>query len=98
VYCCDAVVEMSEEQDERAPGAAVTVALCGSWEHQGPCPLAPHHTRAERDGNVVRLRIRFEAEPGDEALVRERITAALAAGELIGPDGVVTRWRLLTCT
>jgi hypothetical protein len=30
--------------DAAAPGAAITVALCGSWEHPPPCPLAAHHT------------------------------------------------------
>ena len=34
-----------------APGGAITVALCGSWDHEPPCPLAPHHTRAHRSGD-----------------------------------------------
>ena len=38
---------MPAPADDGAPGAAVTVALCGHWEHPPPCPLAPHHTRAE---------------------------------------------------
>jgi hypothetical protein len=80
--------------DEGAPGAAVTVALCGSWEHEPPCPLAPHHTAAERTGDEVRLRTVFVVEPALEGLVRERIRTALATGGLAGPDGRRTTWRL----
>ena len=43
---------MEPHADVRAPGAAVTVALCGHWEHE-PCPLAPHHVSAhENDGEL----------------------------------------------
>ena len=86
---------MEEDGDVRALGAAITVALCGHWEHEPPCPLAPHHTRAERDGDGARLRILFASEPADEAEVRARIDAALSEGELSGPEGV-TRWRLVS--
>ncbi|MFD0857251.1 hypothetical protein ACFQ07_33920 [Actinomadura adrarensis] len=84
---------MRADDDLRAPGAAVTVALCGHWEHESPCPLAAHHTAAERSGDEVRLRILFAAEPADEAEVRNRIEAALSQGYLDGPDGVTTRWQ-----
>jgi hypothetical protein len=87
-----AVLTMQPDADVRAPGAAITVALCGQWEHQPPCPLAAHHTSAERFGDQVRLRMLFAAEPTDEVVVRARIDAALAAGELRGPDGVITLW------
>lgn len=86
---------MPAPADDGAPGAAITVALCGHWEHQPPCPLAPHHTRADRDGDTVRLRILFATEPGQADEVRRRIGQALAAGELTGPDGTATRWRLV---
>jgi hypothetical protein len=100
----DAVVTMAPGGDLRAPGAAITVALCGHWEHQPPCPLAPHHTDARRSGNrspgdqdsgdQVQLRVLFAAEPAAEAEVRGRIEAALAESGLTGPDGVSTRWQL----
>ena len=93
-FAHDAVLAMDADGDPRAPGAAVTVALCGHWEHEPPCPLAPHHTKAERAGGEVRVRILFATEPERESLVRERITAALAGGRLDGPDGVTTRWEL----
>jgi hypothetical protein len=80
--------------DVRAPGAAITVALCGRWEHEPPCPLAPHRTDAQRSGDYVRLRVLFATEPAAEAEVRSRIEAALSQADLTGPDGVTTRWQL----
>ena len=73
------------EGDERAPGAAITVALCGHWEHEPPCPLAPHHTGVTREGDTLRLRILFATEPDHVDEVRRRIDDALAAGD----------WRLI---
>ena len=93
-YAHDAVVVLEPGGDPRAPGGAITVALCGHWEHPPPCPLAPHHTATRRRGEVVRLRVLFAAEPAAEAEVRARIEAALATARLDGPDGVTTRWQL----
>lgn len=93
-YAHDATLAMAADADQRAPGAALTVALCGHWDHRPPCPLAPHHTRAEREGELVRLRVLFAAEPDDEPTVRARIDAALGAGALTGPDGLTTTWEL----
>ena len=96
VFAHDAVLAMASEEDLRAPGGAVTVALCGSWEHEPPCPLAPHHTAAEREGDFVRLRILFAAEPADEPDARRRIAEALAAGHLVTPGGDAARWRVIS--
>ncbi len=93
-YAHDAVLDMAPDADTRAPGGAITVALCGHWDHQPPCPLAAHHTTANRVGDETHLRILFATEPDQEGLVRGRIDTALAGGELSGPDGVTTRWRL----
>jgi hypothetical protein len=90
----DAIVSMEPDADSRALGAAVTVALCGSWDHDPPCPLAPHHSRAERVGDVVQIRILFAAEPDREAQVRRRIETALASGRLSKSDGGTTYWQL----
>jgi hypothetical protein len=95
-YAHDAVVAMGPDEDDGAPGATVTIALCGSWEHEGPCLLAPHHTRAVRDGNEVRLRILFAAEPGDEELVRRTIDGALARGVGDVPGSSPASWRLVS--
>lgn len=85
-YAHDAVLAMAPEADLNAPGAAITTALCGDWQHDPPCPLAAHHTGATRDGEEVRLRILFATEPHRVDEVRDRIDAALAAGE----------WRLVS--
>jgi hypothetical protein len=89
-YAHDAVLEMPPDGDTGAPGAAITTELCGHWEHEPPCPLAAHHCAAARRGQELHLRILFAAEPADEAEVRRRIAAALAAGRLGG-----TTWTLL---
>ncbi|WP_116104128.1 hypothetical protein [Amycolatopsis thermalba] len=78
VFAHDAVLGMAPGADERAPGAAVTVALCGHWEHEPPCPLAPHHVRAEELGDELHVRVLFAAEPGAEREVRHRIDRALS--------------------
>lgn len=85
-FAHDAIVTMDATGDLRAPGAAITVALCGHLEHEPPCPLAPHHTAATREGDDVRLRVLFAADPADEDEVRARIAEALASGR--------GRWRV----
>jgi hypothetical protein len=85
---------MDADADTGAPGAAVTLELCGSWEHGPPCPLAPHHTSPQRKGGAVTLRIVFAAEPEQEEEVRRRIDKALAAGSITGPGRAITRWTL----
>jgi hypothetical protein len=94
-FAHDAVLALDDGGDERAPGGAITVALCGSWSHEPPCPLAPHHTGVRRDGEEVTLRVLFAAAPQDEARARALIEAALAGGEGEDPDGTRTSWRLL---
>ena len=81
VYAHDAVIVPAPGTDPGAPGAAVTTALCGHRRHEPPCPLAPHHTTAEPDGDRLRLRILFATEPDRVDEVRARIDAALAAGD-----------------
>ena len=92
-YAHDADVMLDPGGDPRAPGGAITVALCGHWDHQPPCPLAPHHTDATpADDGTLRIRVLFAADPADEDRVRELIGQALSSGRLTGPDGRVTRW------
>jgi len=94
-YAHDAVVLMNPGGDARAPGGAITVALCGHWDHEPPCPLAPHHTAATpADDDTLRLRVLFAADPGDEGRVRELIAQALSSGRGTGPDGRVSSWML----
>ena len=93
-FAHDATVTVAPDGDVDALGAAITVALCGHWEHDPPCPLAPHHTRAERAGEQVRLRTLFAVEPVLENEVRSRIETALRSSRFVGPGGVSTSWRL----
>lgn len=92
-FAHEAILVMEQEADERTPGAAVTVALCGHWEHEPPCPLSPHHVHADRSGGELRVRVLFAAEPGVEREVRRRIERALA-GRWRFPAGFTTPWRL----
>lgn len=79
-YAQESVLIVSSGSETDAPGAAITVALCGHWEHPPPCPLAPHYTSASADGDRLVVRTLFAAEPDDEGEVRTRIRSALAAG------------------
>jgi hypothetical protein len=86
---------MAPGADRRAPGGAVTRALCGAEDHEPPCPLAPHRTGVDGPDDALEVRVLFAAAPGDEVEVRARIEAALARGEAERPDGAVSRWRLV---
>lgn len=90
-----AALRMDADADPAAPGAAVTEALCGSWEHPPPCPLAAHHTATEEVAGTLRLRTIFAADVAQEGEVRRRIGAALSRGFMAGPDGKSSRWTLL---
>jgi hypothetical protein len=93
-YAQNAVLDLPSEGDDRAPGGAVTIALCGSLDHAPPCPHAPHQTSVTREGDHLHARIVFATD--DEAGARRTIDEALGAGEFTGPDGGTTRWTLLS--
>ena len=95
LYAHDALVRMSPRDDPQAIGAAVTVAICGHWEHDPPCPLAPHHTQAEQTAEQVRIRTLFATEPSLESEVRRRIDQALDEGTLRGATGRISSWQVL---
>jgi hypothetical protein len=87
----------TNDDDVRGPGAAVTLELCGSWDHEPPCPLAAHHTTSRRDrtgedGHDVVVRVVFACAPAAEADVRARIDRALRRGAVATPDGGTSRW------
>ncbi|MGW9415509.1 hypothetical protein [Arthrobacter cupressi] len=92
----EATVMLSPGSDTGAPGAKITVSLCGRWEHPPPCPLAAHHTSQDLDGPRLRLRTVFTTEPAREDEVRRLIERALRQGTMEGPDGSQSRWTLLT--
>jgi hypothetical protein len=96
-FAHDAVLSMNDNSDTSAPGAAITLALCESWTHESPCPLAAHHNDAVRGvGAEVRLRILFATEPASEEDVPQRISAALTRGRLTAPDSLTSTWQLRT--
>jgi len=71
-YVHQADVMLAEGTDPASVGAMVTVALCGHWEHDGPCRW-PHHNLIEGR----QFRTVFIATPEDEPEVRRRIRTAL---------------------
>ena len=86
VLVIEAELALAPGTDPRAPGGAVTTALCGHWEHEGPCRW-PHHNAIAAEGAPARLRT--VVAPGDDAdEVRRRVRAALTADP---------GWRLLRC-
>ncbi len=89
-----AVLTLPADADDRAPGGAITLALCGSWEHPPPCPLAPHHTAVERssDGAGLVVRTVFACPPADEVPVRKRIEDALTGRARVEPDAPARTW------
>ncbi|MGA8890779.1 MAG: hypothetical protein WB493_04360 [Anaeromyxobacteraceae bacterium] len=90
----EAVLDLATGADAAAPGAAVTVALCGHWRHDGSCRW-PHHTSViSRTGSVVRLRVVFVAAPPEVTDVRARISAGLVQGVLTDEEGRLHRWRV----
>jgi len=95
LYVHAATLLMDGAADPATPGAAITTALCGHWEHPPPCPLAAHHTRWSRDADRVSLRIVFAAAPASEGNVRALIDNALASGAFERPNGTVSHWALL---
>ena len=92
-FAHEAILVMEPGADEWAPGAAVTVALCGHWDHEPPCPLSPHHVQGERVDGELHVRVLFAAEPDAEPEVRRRIELALS-GQWQFPDGFTTSWQL----
>lgn len=92
-----ATLSLAAGPDDAAAGAAVTAALSGHWEHDGPCRW-PHHTSGRRpDGDGSdRLEIRVVAltEASEVDAVRASVVAALGAGRLEGPDGSVS-WEVV---
>ncbi len=93
-YAHDAVVTLDPGADAGAPGAAITLAVCGSWDHAGPCPVAAHHTATFREGSELHLRVVFASESADELEVRKLIVGALSSGRVSTPGGGTASWRL----
>jgi hypothetical protein len=94
VHAHEAVLELETDDAAVAPGAAVTVELCGHWQHEGACRW-PHRTLvASRVGRVLGVRVLYAAPASELEDVRSRVVAGRHRGDLTGPDGAVHRWRI----
>jgi hypothetical protein len=87
-------LELADGADDRAPGAAVTVSLCGHWDHEGDCRWRHHTTVISRDGSTLTVRTVFASDSDEEPEVRARIIAALESGTLESPEGV-SHWEVV---
>jgi len=75
-YVIEAELTLPDGFDPATVGAAVTVELCGHWEHEGACRW-PHNSAIDADRDPALLRTLFVACDGESAVVRERIEATL---------------------
>jgi hypothetical protein len=71
-----AVISLMESAQPEALGAAVTTALCGAAEHDGPCRW-PHNNAVILRDEVAVFRTVFIAPDSEEREVRARIRSAL---------------------
>ena len=74
----EAELMLADDTDPTAPGAAVTVALCGYWEHEGPCRWPHDNAITAAGGETARFRTLFVADGAEERAVRDLIVGALA--------------------
>jgi hypothetical protein len=75
-HVVEAEIELTEGVDPAAVGAAVTVELCGDWQHHGPCRW-PHNNAIDDERVPARFRTLFVANRSEAQAVRDRIEAAL---------------------
>ncbi|HUQ23270.1 MAG TPA: hypothetical protein VM049_09690 [Gaiellaceae bacterium] len=78
-FVLEADVRLQPGTDPAALGAAVTTALCGHWEHEGPCRW-PHNNEADAAVSVASFRTIFVSPAEEEPDVRTRIEGALRGG------------------
>jgi hypothetical protein len=75
-FAVDAELVLDAETDPRAPGGEVTVALCGHWDHEGPCRW-PHNTSVDAYAVPARVRTVVVVADDERGEVEGRIEAAL---------------------
>jgi hypothetical protein len=89
---CEYRIRLEPGSDDRAPGGAVTVALCGHWDHDGRCRW-PHLSTITPDiDGYQRLVVEFDAPENEVVKIKALIDPAVTHGELTGPDGLVSIW------
>lgn len=76
----DVELALNPGEDSRAPGAEVTVALCGHWQHDGPCRW-PHNSRIDTGGGAARLRTVVVVPDDERSEIIRLIESALRADD-----------------
>jgi len=79
-YVYEATLDLASGADPRAPGGAVTVALCGHWDHEGPCRW-PHNSEIDTDATPARLRTVFACAPDEVDDVHAAIDDAVRSAD-----------------
>ena len=87
VMVIETMLEVGDLLDHRAPGGAVTAAICGNWDHAGPCRW-PHNNSLDISSTPVILRTVVVVEPEALDEVRATIEGALAADP---------QWTVVSC-
>jgi len=75
-YVFRAELRLDDATDPRAPGGAVTTALCGHWEHEGACRW-PHNNAIDPASAPAHFRTVFVADDADAEAVHAQIDSAL---------------------
>lgn len=78
-FVVEAVLSLEPGTDPASVGAAVTVELCGRWDHPGPCRW-PHNNAVDASESPARFRTLYVADTQESERVAMRISAALGAG------------------
>src|SRR3954454_11592569 len=76
----EAELRLEPGVDPGAVGAAVTVELCGHWEHDGPCRW-PHNNAIETSSKPARLRTVAVVPDEERDEIARRIEAALRSDD-----------------
>jgi hypothetical protein len=84
-HVIEAELELDVGLDPAAVGAAVTVELCGHWEHDGPCRW-PHNSAIDAGRDPVGFRTLVVGDDAEAEGVRLRVEAALRGA---------TAWRVV---
>jgi hypothetical protein len=87
-FAFEAELELAPGTDTRAPSGAVTVALCGHWDHDGPCRW-PHTSAINTSTTPARLRTVVLADSKTRNEVVTRIENGLRGD---------ARWTVLGCS
>jgi hypothetical protein len=75
-HAIEAELTLVNGTDPAAVGAAVTVELCGHWEHEGACRW-PHNSAIDARREPALFRTLFVTGEDESAAVGERVERAL---------------------